>query len=98
MADLAYSLELLNGLGVELAGLADALEGTAPRTSWDAEEIGHRRVADALEDFAGSWDDQRELLTRSLRAVGEMATSSAETFAQVDDELAGKVTEILGSA
>ena len=95
MADLRYSLDLLHGLGSELTGLAGALDGTAQDTSWDAEEVGHRSVADALERFAGSWDDRRELLTRSLTEVGEMASASADTFAQVDEELAAKVRDVM---
>lgn len=95
MADLSYSLDLLHGLGQELSGLAGALDGAVPDTRWDAEEIGHRSVAGALEHFAASWDDRRELLTRSLTEVGEMAGTSADTFAQVDEELGAKVRDIL---
>jgi predicted protein tyrosine phosphatase len=95
MADLSYSLELLNGMGRELTALADALEGNTQRTSWDAEEVGHRKVSDALEDFADSWDDRRELLTKALRDVGRMATDSATTFKEIDDELAADVRGIM---
>lgn len=95
MADLQYSLELLNGLGRQLSGLADGLEGNTAGTSWDPEEIGHRRVADALQEFAGSWDDKRGKLTTSLREVGDMATSAASTFREVDDQLAAEIEAIL---
>ena len=95
MADLTYSLDLLRNLGRELSGLADAMDGTAPRTSWDREEVGHRRVADALEGFDDSWDDKRERLTSSLRSVGTMATDSAQTFQDVDDQLAADVAAIM---
>ncbi|RBY96222.1 hypothetical protein DQ237_10170 [Blastococcus sp. TF02-8] len=71
------------------------MDGTASRTSWNREDVGHRAVAEALEDFAGSWDDKRELLSGSLRDVGKMATDSASTFEGVDDELAAAVTDIL---
>lgn len=94
MRDLQYSLELLTGLGRELRGLADGLEGAAG-TRWDAEEVGHRRVAEALGEFAGSWDDKRSQVTKSLRAVGDMATDSAQTFQQVDDELAAEIDGIV---
>ena len=95
MADLTYSVPALNRLGRELNGLADAMDGTATRTSWNREDVGHRAVADALDDFAGSWDDKREKLTGSLRDVGKMATDSASTFEGVDEELAAAVTDIL---
>jgi hypothetical protein len=92
---LQYSLELLTGLGRELRGLADGLEGAAGGICWDADEVGHRRVSDALGEFAGSWDDKRWKLTTSLRAVGDMAVDSAETFQQVDDELAAEIEGIV---
>jgi len=95
VADLQYSLQLLTGLGRELTALADAVEGSAPGTRWNADEVGHHRVVDALHDFAGNWDDNRAELTKSLRAVGKMATDSAETFRQVDDELAGEIEGIV---
>lgn len=95
MPDLAYSLTLLNSLGRELNGLADAMDGTASRTSWNREDVGHRAVADALDDFAGSWDDKRSTLTTSLCEVGDMATSSAATFREVDDQLAADIEAIL---
>lgn len=97
MSDLQYSLQLLTGLGRELRGLADGMEDVAS-TRWDAEEVGHRRVADALGEFAGSWDDQRSKLTASLRAVGDMATDSGETFQRVDDELAAEIEGIAEGA
>jgi hypothetical protein len=95
VGDLQYSLQLLTGLGRELRGLADGMEGAVAGTRWDSGEVGHRRVADALGEFAGSWDDQRSKLTTSLRAVGDMAVDSAETFQQVDDELAAKIEGIV---
>jgi hypothetical protein len=97
MADLRYSLELLHGLGRELKSLADDLDGTTRRTSWDAEDVGHRRVSNALEGFADSWDDRRELLTSALRDVGGMAEESATTFQEVDDRLAAEVRDVLES-
>ncbi|TFV44638.1 hypothetical protein [Blastococcus sp. TF02A-35] len=94
MADLAYSLGLLSNLGVELVALAADLEGTSRSTSWDPVEVGHRTVAAALEDFAESWADRRELLTRALEDVGGLARAGAETFQRVDEGLAGEVRDV----
>lgn len=92
-----YSLELLDRLGGDLTGLADALDGRAESTRWSADEIGHRTVVHALEQFADSWDDKRELLTRSLRSLGEMASQTRETFGQLDEEHATAIRDaVLG--
>lgn len=93
--DLAYSLGLLRRLGTDLSDLSDVLDGSAARVHHDAEDVGHRSVFDALERFADSWDDKRELLTRSLRDIGAMATESASTFEEVDEKLAAKVRQAL---
>lgn len=94
-----YSLDLLADLGGDLSGLADALDGRAESTRWEAGDLGHRRVVDALEEFADSWDDKRELLTRSLRSLGDMASSTAETFEDLDVRTAREVADaVLGPA
>lgn len=48
----------------------------------------------ALRHFAGNWDDKRELLCRSLEAVGGMSSGAAETLREADDELAAKIRQV----
>ncbi|HEU0103148.1 MAG TPA: hypothetical protein VFR07_12595 [Mycobacteriales bacterium] len=91
--DIRYSLDLLHTLGGDLTGLADALDGRSAATAWTPAELGHRTVVAALEHFADSWDDKRELLTRSLRSLGEMAESTADTFHEVDEQAARAIRE-----
>ena len=91
--DIAYSVGLLRNLGGELAGLADVMDGRSSAVRYDADDVGHPAVHAALEEFADSWDDRRELLTRSLRSIGKMATESADTFEDVDQQLAAKIRD-----
>lgn len=96
--DVADGLITLRTRGTGLSSLADALERSTRATPWDDEEVGHRRVAAALQEVADSWDDERELLSRSMREVAEVAEvarASADTFEQVDEDLARAVRDAL---
>ncbi len=95
MSDLTYSTEKLMELGSELVAIADVMDGKSPAVRYDAADVGPRSVHDALEHFADNWDDRRELLTRSLRAVGGMALQSSEVFKEADDKLAAAVAKML---
>ena len=89
-----YSLELIRGLGSDLHTVADVMDGRNAAARYDRDDVG-REVAAALDDFADSWDDKRELLTRSLRNVGDMARQTADSFEEFDQEMAKAVTTIL---
>jgi len=89
-----YSLALLRGLGSDLHTVADVMDGRNAAARYDAADIGSD-VAGALDHFADSWDDKRELLTKGLRAVGDMAQGTAQVFEEFDDAMAAKVETIL---
>jgi hypothetical protein len=94
VGDLTYCVRELQVLGSELLALSSVMDGTRPAVRYDADDVGDR-VHDALRHFSDNWDDKRELLTGSLRAVGGMATESAKVFEGADDELAKQAREIL---
>ena len=89
-----YSLELIRRLGSDLHTVADVMDGRNAAARYDRDDVG-REVAAALDDFADSWDDKRELLTRSMRNVGDMAQGTADSFEEFDQEMAKAVTTIL---
>ena len=95
-ADLTYCVAALNELGSELLTIADVMDGRSAVVQYDADDVGHRSVHSALEHFADNWDDKRELLTASLKAVGGMALQSAEIFAEADEQLAAAAAAALG--
>lgn len=95
MTDLSYSITALQELGSELLTIADVMNGASPAVRYDADDVGHSLVHDALEHFSRNWDDKREKLTASLNAVGGMAVQSADVFAEADSELAAQARQIL---
>lgn len=89
-----YSLDLIRGLGSDLHTVADVMAGRNAAAQYDQADVG-REVADALDHFRDNWDDKRELLTKGLRNVGDMAQSTADVFEEFDEAMAAKVREIL---
>ena len=72
--DLSYSTSKLHELGGEL------MNGGSAAVRYDPDDVGHRVVHEALEHSCRNWDDRREVLTRSVEAVGALALQSAEVF------------------
>lgn len=95
MTDLTYNLSAMQDLGSELLTISDVMNGMSPAVQYDADEVGHPLVHDALEHFRANWDDKREQLTGSLQAVGTMALESAEVLKETDDELAAAIRKIM---
>jgi len=89
-----YSLELIRRLGSDLHTVADVMEGRNAAAQYDSADVG-RQVADALDHFTDNWDDKRELLTKSMRNVGDMAQVTADSFEEFDQEMARSVRTIL---
>ena len=89
-----YSLELIRGLGNDLHTVADVMDGRNAAAQYDEVDVG-RQVTDALDHFADNWDDKRELLTKSMRNVGDMAQGTADSFEEFDQEMASAVRTIL---
>ena len=58
-------------------------------------QVAHQTVANALDDFAGDWDDRREKLADSLTAISELATEAANKLTEVDTELAKEIRDAL---
>ncbi len=52
------------------------------------DDVGSHHVEAALHDFVSDWRIRRGRLVAQVEAVKDMAQTSADTFAQVDAELA----------
>lgn len=95
MSDLTYNITALQELGSELLTITDVMNGASPAVQYDADDVGHDLVHEALGHFSDNWDDKREQLTASLTAVGGMAMQSADVFAETDNQLAAQARKIL---
>lgn len=89
-----YSLDLIRGLGSDLHTVADVMDGRNAAAQYESVDVGNE-VADALDHFRGNWDDKRELLTKGMRNVGDMAQGTADVFEGFDNDMAAKVRELI---
>jgi predicted nucleic acid-binding Zn-ribbon protein len=88
MADLTYNSGDLEILGDQLTDLTGKLKDDGRLKELNREEVGHNKVADAIDDFVNDWDDKRKKLTQKVEALAEMASKSHEEFTKADLELA----------
>jgi predicted nucleic acid-binding Zn-ribbon protein len=94
-SQVSYSLARLRSLGSDIDALVRAFEGKADQVRYDLDDLGHERVVRALDDAHDDWDDKREVLVTKLSSLRDMAVSSADTFEQVDEDLARKILEAM---
>lgn len=93
MADLTYDVSELERLGSGLQRTHQNLEHDKNLKDYGRDELGHAKVASAVDDFVNDWDDKRNRLTKSVGELAEMASKSAETFSKADRDLAEALLE-----
>ena len=98
MADLSYSVDLLESLGSSLTSLAGSMKDDSAIAALGIEELCCARVVDAVQSFRDDWDDKRELLATKVDNVGTLAGEAARGFSEADQELADQVKDILEGA
>lgn len=87
-ADLTYNSGDLETLGDQLGDLHGKLKDDGRLKELNKEEVGHNKVAEAIDDFVNDWDDKRNKLNDKVEALAKMASSSSEEFTKADLELA----------
>ncbi|SBT92964.1 hypothetical protein GA0115233_105442 [Streptomyces sp. DI166] len=81
-------LDVIREMGNGLARVKKAFEGLEKLGGKYGEDFGDRDVADKFEDFAGSWEINREKLTEEVAALAKMAKTAAKTYEDIDHALA----------
>lgn len=79
-------------VATNLAIVHDSLDGAQAASVSLAQIVGHPRLATAVEDFAGKWDNRREELTTQLGQMKAAAEAIADGFECVDSELASAIS------
>lgn len=93
MGDLEYGVDELEGLGASLTRLAQDISNDANLIDSDLDHVCSDSVVSALNEFNAAWDDRRAVLVKALTKVGELASTSAQAFSEVDEDLAKKIRE-----
>lgn len=90
MGTYEHEVAELQDLASRLTGLAAEFDGLDHRLAGYEADVGHHDVAKALHDFADNWSDKREKLLKEMKELAGYVTIAAETYAGVEDELAGQ--------
>ena len=92
MPDLRVDLDRMRTVGSDLHRVAGEFEQADVRSDGIADATGHAGLADAVRSFAHSWNDTREEMTGSVRALGDAAAAIADGFGQTDANLAAALS------
>lgn len=95
MGDLEVAIEDLKALGKRLGTLGDDLKKVDGHSDYGTDDLAHSKVVDAMDNFRGNWDDNRDHLADKLGKLGNLATKAAEGFTEADQELAKKIRELM---
>jgi hypothetical protein len=93
VSDLTYSIDLLTTLGGNMLGVSSDFTDGEGSADYDSSDLGHHRVAEAMDNFRENWNDNREHLAEKLSTLGDLALKAAEGFSEADADLAKKIRE-----
>lgn len=88
------ALELLAERCERIACQLDTLESSV--FDPDAATMGDARLASTLDDYYGHWSRKRQDLTEDLRSAAVVLDAVAQSFRDVDEELAGALAGHVG--
>jgi len=87
MADLRLDTDELKETGAALKLLAVELREAQDIVEEYASAVGHRRLADQLDEMQGSWDDRRNDLRDSIDGLGDIVEEAGAAFDDIERHL-----------
>lgn len=88
---IAVDTDALRALASRCLTAQDALADDAGVFGGDGSGIEHPRLRSTLDHFDERWSDKRHTIVDSLGKVSQTMVSVADSFADVDDQLAACV-------
>ena len=82
----------LDTLGTDLSAVGAQFEDANAYSDRAAEHVGHPDLADRIRSFAHGWDDTRDKMTESIKALGEGASTLAQNWRDIDQAGADALT------
>lgn len=95
VSDLEIAIDLVSDLGEKLKSMKTDLKTSDGKKHYALDELGHRKVIDAMDNFHSNWNDNRDHLADKLGKLGELATQAAERFTEQDEQLAKEIREAM---
>lgn len=91
--DLSIDMEALRALAADLKTIQDEFEGADNRSEEAADATGHGDLRGKVQDFADKWRIKREGMVENIAALQGIIQQVADTFTEVDAELARALEE-----
>lgn len=88
MADLSVDTAVLIESGHALRAVASEFEHADDNSEDAADAVGHPDLADRVREFADNWRIRRGEMVQKIATLGEAASTTGETFEQLDRDLA----------
>ena len=87
MSDLVVKTVLLRSAATSLSQLRSEFGSLESRHDRVHSAWGSTAVADAVEEFAGNWDDNRRRISDSMTSLQGMVTATADEFERLEADL-----------
>lgn len=95
MGDVEVATDELRDLGRRLGQLSDDLMDGDANVTYVRNELAHRKVIDAMDEFHSNWDNNREYVSGKLDTLADLAQETADGFEQTDADLARDVAKAI---
>jgi hypothetical protein len=93
MADLVLDTAMLRDLDQSLALVLTTLRSAGSMSRSTAAAVASGGLADAIEEFAEDWEDNRDDMIEAVQAMSNMVHLVSSTFDELDQQL---VASLLG--
>ena len=87
MSDLEVSSQELIETGTALRLLSGELRDAETIVQDYRSSIGHRGLAERLDEMQGSWDDRRNELVEGIDGIAEVAQEAGKAFEDIEQHL-----------
>ena len=87
MADLEVDSDDLARTGEALRFLAGELKRAEHIVHDHLDDIGHRGLAEQLDEMQGTWDDRRNALVEDITRLAGFAKKAGTMFEQIEEHL-----------
>jgi hypothetical protein len=87
MSDLRLSTTELIETGAALRLLAGELRDAETIVKDNMSAVGHRGLADRLDEMQGSWDDRRNDLRDAIEGLGDVVKDAGQAFQDIEQHL-----------
>jgi hypothetical protein len=94
--DLSIDMDQLTTLKEDLKAITDELENADANARSAADATGHDGLRDRVNDFADKWEIKRGEMLENVKKLSDIITQIADTFTEIDTELAKALEESAG--